>query len=302
MGSAVPTTLHSVVGVRPPADPTKGYFLLQGHMDGFYEAAVDNGTGAAAVLAAAQDLAAEGRDRGLIVALYDGEEWGLLGSKAVAADLQSADGLRVGPCTPDLHMSDIVAVVNLDAPSAVASDGDGLVEQQIGIDVPLFSWRAMVFSEEPTLPGVFVGTMAASGVLGAPISVEAANPVNGGVSRTDGKWFHEAGLAVVWPVAGYPEYHTSADTLTAVDPVDLANVATGTAALIRTADAVPVQRHAALGAPGSAGETVDATACAASNPVVDELPAPALVVLGCALCGVALHALRRRSVARPTIG
>jgi hypothetical protein len=271
-GRTIPATMHNVIGVRPPADPANGYLLLQGHMDGFYEAAVDNGGGAAAVLAAAEQLGGEDRERGLIVALYDGEEWGLLGSKAVAADLTSADGLRIGPCTPDLHMGDIAAVVNLDAPSARASDADGIVERQTGFEVPLFSWRAMVYSEEPVLPPVFLTTMAANAVLGAPISVQAANPVNGGVSRTDAKWFDDAGLAVVWPVTGYPEYHTSADTLAAVDPADLSAVAAGTVALVRAADTIPVQRHAALAEPGTSGETVDDAACAAVTPTVPEAP------------------------------
>jgi hypothetical protein len=290
MGSAVGATLHNVIGVRPPADPTKGYLLLQGHMDGFYEAAVDNGAGAAAVLAAAERLAIEDRERGLIVALYDGEEWGLLGSKQVAEDLASPEGLAIGPCTPDLHMGDIAAVVNLDAPSAIASDGDGLVEQRLGIDVPLFSWRAMVFSEEPALPGAFLGGMAAAGVLGAPISVEAANPVNGGVTRTDARWFHDAGLAVVWPVAGYPEYHTSADTLAAVDPADVAAVTAGAVNVIQAADLLPVQRRTELGAPGSFGEAVDPAACDASTPVVDELGGALPIALALALT-VAVGAL-----------
>jgi hypothetical protein len=40
---------------------------------------------------------------------------------------------------------------------------------------------------------------------------------------------------VVWPVAGYPAYHTDKDTLAAVDPADLEAVAQATAALVHAA-------------------------------------------------------------------
>ena len=57
LGVDAPTTLHTVVAARPPTDPADGYVLLQGHLDGWFEAAADNGGGAAAVLAAAERLA-----------------------------------------------------------------------------------------------------------------------------------------------------------------------------------------------------------------------------------------------------
>jgi hypothetical protein len=266
MGAAHEATLQNVVAVREPADSSSGYIVLQAHLDGFFEAAVDNGTGAAAVLAAAERLAATETTRGLLIALYDGEEWGLLGSEALFADLASPEGLRVGTCGPEVHAEDLVAVLNLDASSAIPSDVTGPLEERLGSDVPLFSWRAMVFSEEPLLASLFIEEMAANQVLGAPLPVGVANPVNGGMTRTDGRWFHEAGIPVAWPVAGYPEYHTSADDIDAVDPVDLEHVTDGAVAVVVAADTAPIGRiGGSLGPPGSIEPTPPAS-CPTATP------------------------------------
>ncbi|MEY2430533.1 MAG: hypothetical protein QOC92_258, partial [Acidimicrobiaceae bacterium] len=251
-GRSHTATLHNVVGVRRAADPTKGYLVLQGHMDGWFRAAADNGSGSATVLAAAERLAGVDLDRGLIVALYDGEEWGLLGSKAVADRLGSTTGLDIGDCGPPLRFDDVVGVVNLDAPSARPSDVDGPIQNLLGLDEPLFSWRAMVVSEEVVLPSAFLSVMAAHQVLGLPVTVTLADPLNGGIGRTDGKWFHEQGIPVVWPVAGYPEYHTSADTMATIDPNDLAALTDATVELLTIADNLPIGRvNGAPAVPGA---------------------------------------------------
>ena len=239
-GENVPAAGHNVVGVlRPPAGVTQ-YVMLLAHADGWYQAAADNGSGAAALLRAAQLVARNSSTTGLIVAEVDGEETGLLGSERLARDLSGA-GLDVGDGGPPIRMADIKAVVNLDASSAVPADVDAEVHSATGDHIPLFSWRAMVYSEEPVLPPLFLATFAAHGVLGAPVSSMAAEGAIGGW-RTDAKWFHEAGVPVVWPVAGYPAYHTDKDTLAAVDPADLEAVAQATAALVRAAADAPVGR------------------------------------------------------------
>ena len=115
-----------------------------------------------------------------------------------------------------------------------------------GRDAPIFSWRAMVFSEEPTLASLFVSTFATHGVFGLPLPSRAAVQVEGGW-RTDAQWFHQAGVPVVWPVAGYPEYHTDGDTLATVDPVDLEHVALGAADVVRDVAAAPVTMTASPG-------------------------------------------------------
>ena len=253
MGATGPTTIHDVIAVRPPADPSRGYTLLQGHLDGWFAAAVDNGGGAATVLAVAERLAKVPTGRGLLVALYDGEEWGLLGSKGFARDLGDADGVRFGPCGPTVHLHDVVSVVNLDAPSGVPSDLTGIVQELTGAPQSLISWRAFVYSEEPTVLLDFVAAMTGAGVVGLPLPVSILNPVlGGGMDRTDGKWFHEAGIPVAWPVAEYPEYHMTADERDRVDPADLERLTVGIANLVRRLDRAEIDRLSGnLPAPGT---------------------------------------------------
>jgi hypothetical protein len=243
MGAQVSAVAHNVVGVlRPPAGSSQ-YVVLTAHMDGWFQAAADNGGGAAAVLRAAHELAAARPQTGVVVALFDGEEYGLLGSKAVAAQLSSPDGLGLPDGGPALHMSDLKAVVNLDASSARASDVQDNVHAVAGRDAPVFSWRAMVSSEEPTLTSLFIATFAAHGVLGLPVTSEVAKATIGGGSwRTDAQWFHQAGVPVAWPVAGYPEYHTDGDVPSAMDKADLEAVADAAADLVGKLATAPIQR------------------------------------------------------------
>ncbi len=269
MGAEAPATLHNVVAVRPPADPARGYILLQGHLDGWFAAAADNGSGAAAVLAAAERLAGDRGGRGLIVALYDGEEWGLLGSRALAHDLARPEGLAIEACGPVVHLHDIVAVANFDASSAIASDVLGVVRDVSGVLVPLVSYRVLVSSEEPTVAALLASTMTTAGVLGLPVTAGLANVLNSGMQRSDGRMFHEAGIPVAWPVAGYPEYHTEADVTEAVDPTDLANVATGAVALVRAMGAAEIGRiGGSLAAPGSSPATASCTGADPSTSTV----------------------------------
>jgi hypothetical protein len=240
MGATVPATAHNVVGVlRPPAG-TSSYVLLTAHMDGWYQAAADNGGGAAAVLRAAQLLAADRPGIGVAVALFDGEEVGLLGSHALAQQLSSPAGVEMGDGGPALHMADLKADVNLDASSARASDVQDHVRTVAGQDAPLFSWRAMVFSEEPVLAQAFISTFAAHQILGLPLTARAALEANGGLQRTDSNWFHQAGVPVAWPVAGYPEYHTDGDIPSAMNLADLENVAAAAADLTARIATLPV--------------------------------------------------------------
>jgi hypothetical protein len=238
MGGPAPTTAHNVVGVRRPPAGVDRYVVLLAHADGWFQAAADNGAGAAAVLRAAELLAERSTGVGVAIALVDAEEIGLLGSQRLAATLASPAGLAVGDGGPPLRMSDLAAVVNLDASSARASDVQDPVRGVAGTDAPAFSWRTMVYSEHATLPGLFLGTFSEHGVLGLPVSSQAAVLVNGSW-RTDAKWFHEAGVPVAWPAVGYPEYHTDVDTLAVVDAADLEAVAAAAADLVPRLGAMP---------------------------------------------------------------
>ena len=177
-------------------------------------------------------IAAAPPNAGVIAAVTDAEEIGLIGADRLAAAFEK--GFVVGDGGPKIHSADINAIVNLDACSARASDVQGAVFGVARQDAPVFSWRAMVSSESP-ITGPFLARFAARRVFGAPVSAAVFKPVAAaslsGRQRTDVAPFEERGIPFVWPVAGYPEYHTDGDTLAAVDPVDLENVAEAAAEL-----------------------------------------------------------------------
>jgi len=245
MGASVPATSHNVVGILPPPAGSNKYIALTAHMDGWFQAAADNGGGTAAVLRAADLLAAQHPGVGVFIGLMDGEEYGLLGSQKLAAKL-SAVGIG------GVHMADIKSDINLDASSARASDVQNQIRSAVGQDAPIFNWRAMVASEEPTLTSLFLTTFAAHGVLGLPVtSTVAKQTLGGGSWRTDAQWFSQAGVPVAWPVAGYPEYHTDGDVPCAdgsakslpcsTDKADLENVAQAAADLVGKLATAPTQ-------------------------------------------------------------
>ena len=83
-------------------------------------------------------------------------------------------------------------------------------------------------------------------MLGAPVPAAVFKPVGSasleGRQRTDVGPFEERGIPFVWPVAGYPEYHTDGDDLHAVDPKDLENVALAAAELMTDLAGIPLPR------------------------------------------------------------
>jgi hypothetical protein len=99
----------------------------------------------------------------------------------------------------------------------------------------------MVFSEEPNLASLFLTTFAAHRVFGLPLPSRAAIAVQGSW-RTDAQWFHQAGVPVAWPVAGYPEYHTDGDVPRAMDHTDLEAVAGAAADLVGKVATAPIGR------------------------------------------------------------
>lgn len=247
MGGFVPALGRNVIGVlRPPAGVTE-YVVLLAHADGWFQAAADNGSGAAAVLRASQLLAAEQPAIGVLVGLMDAEEVGLVGAERFVEALGSSAGLPVGDGGAPLRLDDVKAVINLDASSARASDVQGMTSGTAARrDVPLFQWRAMVFSEEPLLQAAFLARFAAHGVLGLPIPASVFAPVGagelGGRLRTDVHHFAAVGIPFAWPVSGYPEYHTDGDTLATVYRDDIEALAEATAELAGDIAQLPIGR------------------------------------------------------------
>jgi len=118
------STGYNVVGYLPPSDPSapamdKPIVMLGAHYDhlgrgregsslargaevgDIHNGADDNASGVAAVLEAGAQLAGMSRDRGIALAFWSGEEFGLLGAKAFAAS---------GP----IPLEDLAAYLNFD--------------------------------------------------------------------------------------------------------------------------------------------------------------------------------------------
>jgi peptidase M28-like protein len=244
MGSYVSSTGHDVVAVQRPPAGSNHYVMLLAHGDGWFQAGADNGSGAAAVLRAAELLAESQPGIGVIAAITDAEEVGLIGADRLAQAIDG--GLAVGDGGPPIVTKNIKAVVNLDASSARASEIQNSVRGIARTDLPLFSWRAMVSSESPLLTAAFIARFASHRVLGLPVPAAVWKPVSGGSltsrHRSDVAPFEERGIPFVWPVVGYPEYHTDGDTLAAVDPQDLERVARSAAELVGDIALLPLGR------------------------------------------------------------
>jgi Zn-dependent M28 family amino/carboxypeptidase len=243
MGEYVDAVGHDVVAVRRPPAGSDDYVMLLAHGDGWFQAGADNGGGAAAVLRTAELLAESQPGIGVIAVVTDAEEVGLIGADRLAQALDG--GLAVGDGGPSITTANIKAVVNLDASSARASDVQDTAVGLARLDLPLFSWRAMVSSEGP-IAAPFLARFAAHRVLGAPVPAAVWKPIAAGAlesrHRSDVAPFEERGIPFVWPVAGYPEYHTDGDTLAAVDADDLENIALAAAELVGDIAFLPMPR------------------------------------------------------------
>ena len=152
--------------------------------------------------------------------LMDAEEVGLIGAERFARGARR----RARPsATADRRSrtDDVKAVVNLDASSARASDVQGMTAaRRRGATCRSSSGARWSLSEEPLLQAAFLARFAAHGVLGLPIPSSVFAPVGageiGGRLRSDVASLRERGIPFVWPVSGYPEYHTDGDTLATV--------------------------------------------------------------------------------------
>ncbi|HVO51878.1 MAG TPA: M28 family peptidase [Thermoanaerobaculia bacterium] len=99
-GSTVRTKIRSILASIPGADAKAPQVLVMGHYDAWVNGAVDPGSGAAVVLESAEVLSSLARQgwkpaRGILFALWDGEEWGMLGSTAWVEAHLGAAGLPV---------------------------------------------------------------------------------------------------------------------------------------------------------------------------------------------------------------
>ena len=191
----VERTAHNVLGYLPPtggAAVDEPYVMLGAHHDHLgrgrggdslarageegqiHNGADDNASGVAAVLAAAARLAPQARDRGVILAFWSGEEYGLLGSAAF---------VRQAP----VPMDQIAAYLNFDM---VGRLRDTLSVQAVGSS-PV--WTGLV--EEANAP------------LGLPLSF-VADPY----LPTDVRSLNEAEVpSVAFFTGSHEDYHRPTD-------------------------------------------------------------------------------------------
>jgi hypothetical protein len=176
----------NVVARLPGADPSAGWVLLGAHFDSVPDSpgANDNASGTAAVLAAARLLRETCRSRGVIVAFFDQEEIGLLGSTYLAEELVGdAEDLR------EVHTIDQVGWDD---------DGDRVFEIELPTDAILARYQA------------------AADALGLTVSETDTAGTDHSAFRAEG--FAAAGVTEEY-VGGdtTPHYHLPSDTFETID-------------------------------------------------------------------------------------
>jgi len=177
----------NVIARLPGSDASAGWVLVGAHFDTVMGSpgANDDASGVAAVLATARLLRDTCRQRGLIVAFFDQEEIGLIGSTYLASDFFQQDEPLVAAHTID----------------QVAWDHDG--DRVFEIELP----TAAIYQQ-------YQAAAAALG-LGAPRETDT--------SGTDHSAFRDRGFAAAGVTEEFvggdttPYYHQSTDTYATVD-------------------------------------------------------------------------------------
>ena len=154
-GRIVRAKLRNVLASIPGADPKAPQVLVMGHYDAWVNGAVDPGSGAAVVLEVADVLARLAEKgwtptRGVLFALWDGEEWGMFGSTAwVEAHLGSA-GLPVAAAVnvdSGARANDLYAMLT----PGLRGDFDEVLRR---VGDPLSEGKTLADSAgQPSLPG-----------------------------------------------------------------------------------------------------------------------------------------------------
>ncbi len=181
------------------------WVVLSAHLDGhdLAESAIDNASGVAAALAAAEAACGGGLRRGLRLCLFSIEEWGLLGSEAYVAGLN------------DRERREIVLNVNLDSVAGAPN-------------------LAALYSGFPRLAEFLEGV---AGECGIPLTL--MEPL---VRNSDHYPFAVAGIPACRLLAGFdrPDSNmryvlTKGDTRDKVSPEDLRRAARLAAQIVRAA-------------------------------------------------------------------
>ena len=213
------TNLIGVVrGTREP----ERYIVLSAHYDHvgvrtnqIYPGADDNASGTSAVLAIAAWLKAHPPAHSVIIALFDGEESGLLGAKAFVA-------------APPIPAERIIANVNLD---------------MVGRNEKGELWAADGMPN-PSLRSLIAATMTT-----AAVKLRPGHDSGGGhedwTNQSDQGAFNAKGIPwVYFGVEDHPDYHKPTDFPNRIDPSFFFRSASTVADFVRRLDAAPPARSA----------------------------------------------------------
>ncbi|MGA7992596.1 MAG: M28 family peptidase, partial [Thermoanaerobaculia bacterium] len=171
-GKTVRAQLKNVLASIPGSDPKAPQVLVMGHYDAWVNGAVDPGSGAAVVLETADvlsRLAGKGwtPTRGVLFALWDGEEWGMLGSTAWLEAHLGGTGLPVAAAI------DVGSVDRAEDLSASLTPGLGGVLEEVLARVtnPLAVGKSLkVAPGQSALPGFSTDAAPFLGYTSVPVA------------------------------------------------------------------------------------------------------------------------------------
>ncbi len=186
--TVAPATGRNVVGFLPGTDPGGGYFLVGAHYDTWYEGAVDNASGVAAIRELARAMAAGGPRRfGLVFVGFDAEELGLFGGYDFLRDHVIVGG------------EPALGFLNFEMPSA---EGNGI--------------KAVAYTETTALIDPLMGA-AVDQHYPYFVGMEIVPQYFGGLIPTDIQGMYWYGLHGTTTFCETPYYHTPQDTRDRVD-------------------------------------------------------------------------------------
>ncbi len=197
------------VVAKTPGDHDE-YIVVSGHLDAWYGGALDDGTGVAAMVEAADMLKDEKHEVGVIYLAADGEEIGLIGS----AEFTRRFGL-----------GKVKAMVELDMVSSIYNYGEAPLDEP---DRLMTRFVAATPQVKPFAREVFSGLDSKVYYIGPPVW----RSLYGGLP-TDMEWFYAAGIPSVFLYCPAKYYHTERDSMEWMHREDLNDVAAGVADLIR---------------------------------------------------------------------
>ena len=219
-GGAELTGTNLVGVIRGTRDPGQ-FIVLSAHYDHvgmrnnqLFPGADDNASGTSAVLAIATWLKAHPPTHSVIIALFDGEESGLLGAKAFVA-------------SPPVPLDQIVANVNLDM---VGRNEKG--ELYVAGGTP-----------NPALRALIAATVAV-----ASVKLKPGHDSGGGhedwTGQSDQGAFQAKGIPwVYFGVEDHPDYHKPTDFPNRIEPSFFYRSASTVAEFVRQLDAAPPDRR-----------------------------------------------------------